>query len=134
MQISFRAQGTGGYTVLGDDAAGGLITGFLPRMTGIPQVTPLFRATTPLIAARGNRSWELKGSIDTDNGTEDASVDFIRSQALAIPDFVDIKIVDGGTTWYLTPAVFIGFEPIVQGRSSRIAYTFVGGKVTSVAP
>lgn len=103
-------------------------------MSGISQVTPLFRATTPMIAARSNRSWQLQGTIETDNATEDAAVDFIRSQSAAIPDFVDLQVIDGATTWYLTPAVLVSFEPVVQGRATRIAYGFVGGKVQTTAP
>ncbi len=134
MKISFRTQGTGAYTTLADDSAGTLIVGWIPKMTGISQVTPLFRATTPLIAARANRVWELRGTVETDHGSESNALDFVRSQSAAIPDFVDLQVIQGTTTWYLTPAVFTGFDPIIGGRSSRISYSFVGGKVTSTAP
>ena len=134
MKISFRTQGAGLYTVLGDDSSGVFITGFLPRLALRSQVTPLFRSETPFVAARGNRVWQLRGTIEKDNGTAEAAVAFIQSAAGAIPDFVDLKIEEGATEIYLTPAVFVEFQPIVKGTSSSITYGFVGGNLTTVAP
>jgi hypothetical protein len=136
MKIAYRAQGSGNYTTLADDAAGATlpISGFQPRMAGVPQISRLFRAPNVAVFARGNRQWELKGTVQTDHGTAAAATAFINTQAAAIPDYVDVQITQDASVIYLTPAVFVGFEPRLIGESSSITYMFVGGKVTSVAP
>jgi hypothetical protein len=129
LKISFRTQGTGSYTTLADDTAGTLITGFVPRLAGLAQVTPLFRAANAQVLARNNRSWQISGTVETASATAAAAADFIRSQAAAIPDFVDLKIEQDATALLLTPAVFVGFDPIINGVSTRITYTFVGANL-----
>lgn len=132
MKIQYRTQGTGSYATLGDDAAGDLVSGFLPRMTGIAQATPLFRANNQLVAARGNRLWELKGTIEIDHGTAAAAMSFIQTEPAGIPDFVDVQILQGATTVMFSPAVFVGFDPVLVGQSSRITYAFVASNLTLV--
>jgi len=134
VKISYRTQGSGAYTLLADDTAGTYIFGFQPRMMGRSQVTPLFRSSKPFVAARGNRLWQLGGTVIKDNGTAAAAAAFIQSNAAAFPDFVDLKIEEGATAIYLTPAVLVEFSPAVNGAETVISYGFVGGDLTTTAP
>lgn len=134
MKIGYRAQGTGTYTTLGDDSTSDLVSGFLPKMSGEPQVRPLAFAANASVLARGNRKWSIEGIVEKVHASLDAAAAFIQSQAAAIPDFVDLQITEGATVIYATPAVLVAFEPVVNGASSRTKYGFVAATITTTAP
>jgi hypothetical protein len=134
MKIGYRAQGTGAYTTIGDDTTKAPIRDYKPRMAGIVQSTPLFRGANQFVAARGNRLWEVRFIVEDNQDTADLAMDSIQSLAEAIPDLVDLQIVEGGKTSYLTPAVFTAFEPGYAGRNTLFAFTFVGKNLTDTAP
>ena len=134
MKIGYRTQGAGLYTTLADDSAGDLIVGFKPRLAGVPQAEALFRASTIFLAARGNRQWQLAGTVTKAHASADAAAAFLQSQAAALADFLDLQLTQGATVIYYTPVVFTGFEPALQGASSVITYTFLCGTLTTVAP
>ncbi len=137
MVIKYSAQAAGSYTTLGDDTTGAtppLIKGFAPRMVSIPQISPLFRARNAVVIGRGNRHWEVKGTIVTAHDSYAAALLFIQSQDAAIPDYIDLQIIQDGTTLYITPCSFASFDPLISGCESTITYGFIGSNITLTAP
>lgn len=142
MKISYRAAatGAGAYTVLADEATatlGAAISGFLPRFTKNPQVDPLFRATGPFVADRGNGQWTLTFMVARQHASPDAAALFINTEAAifgAIQN-VDLKIEVGSQVNYLVNAALTGFEPDPHSDCSTfIRYGFTAASYTTTAP
>lgn len=87
------------------------------------------------MGARGNRTWQLSGTIEKVHATNDIALAFLEASPDGIPDFVDVKVEQpGGGYILLSKAVFVGFVPAINGRSTTCTYTFVGAVLTSSVP
>ncbi len=134
VKIYYRTAGIGGWTLLGDESdRTNSIRDYRPSMHGLAQVTPLIWGATQFVAARNNRIWTLTFAIERTHGTLDAALNFLASHPLALPDAVDLMMVQGGSAVYLMGAVMVGFGGVPEGLSSVCNYSFTGNYTTGVA-
>ena len=85
--------------------------------------------------ARGNRFWTLPFTVSRQHASPEAAAAFLDTHAAALPDAIDLKIVQGATTTYLAAAVLTSLDPDEPtGRSTVIRYQFTGPNYTETAP
>ena len=132
--ISIKPAGSGSYSALADETASpqDFITGFNPSQTAVVQHEPLYGSETPFVAARGNRDWRLRFSVQRSHANPEAAATFIQGHAASIPDQLDIQIVQGAVTTHMLGAALesLSFdEP--SGSSTTTHYTFIGPTYSS---
>jgi len=137
--IYYRAAATGGSfsTKLADETAspGEFIRDFKPRMMGSVQVEPLFGSNKSFVATRGNRYWTLGFTVERLHASPEVAAAFLDTHATALPDSIDLKIVQGATITYLSAAAFHGLDATEPtGCSSTISYQFTGPTYNETAP
>ena len=131
--IQFRTSGSGSFAAL--DGSGLLpIYGDLKMpFSGIAQIEQLFNSEYPLTRACGNRTYQTSFWSKTQHDTEADAMEYPITQAAALPDFIDLKVLFGsGTVALLTGAVLTRFDPEETGGiANTIHYQFSGGVLTT---
>lgn len=133
--IAIRPAGGGSYAALVDPALLPIFTNWMPKMTALAQEEMVYGGENYAVYARGNRKWVMRTEIVTNHASPDAALLYVPIQADSIADQVDIKITEGASSIYLVAAVLTDYDPDeYSGKSNRIRYSFVSGKLTSAAP
>lgn len=134
--ISYRPAGNGGYTVLADETAvpSAIIKGFAPRMRAVLQIEPTYGAANISVFDRGNREFTLQFQVDRMHADAEAAADFMNTHMAALPNLVDVKIVQGAKTNYLVTAGLEMWFDEPCGRSTTAHYQFTAQNYTDTAP
>ena len=148
MKIEFRVRSTGpantpgSFEALANEEATAsslleTISGYRAAARKQPQIVPRFRAASPFIQDRGNRSWEVSFTVDRQHESPAAAALFLAEHPLIFGDGanLDLKITIGGTVLFLGNAALSSFEPQPHSDQSTLThYTFVGQTYTTTEP
>ena len=138
-KISFFPGDNGGEVVLGDDAAGELISGGEPAQSRVVQE---FHPTRAAYARRFNRGGVVNSitwRVDRDHGTVAAAIEFLRDHAEAIPNPLGeatgylAAVGADGSARYLQNCTIVAIRCLqFVGQSTLFEYTAVGGAWSDV--
>lgn len=117
--------------VLGDDAAGELISGYLPSVDALIQEVPRPRAAAVEFYDRKNERTEMVFQVSRKHASRDAALTFLLTHPYEVPRKADIQIEHGAVRKKLLSATIRPIRCVEQvGIRTVLQYTIHGGLTT----
>jgi hypothetical protein len=125
-------------TVLGDDSAGEMISGWLPGIEAEVQPIDLLRAEWKRFASRGNAATEMAFVTDRAKSDYGEALRFIADHLRTVPRQGLVQVSLTGTqsfSWYLKDAVLRSVKCVRHsGVSFLFQYVIIGGEPLATNP